>query len=340
VRRISADSTPRGRRASPLPRAAAIGDSRAMPLYVVAKGLASFVLPAALTNRGGGRTHSARYCYSVFLRHLVKRAEAGLPVDPRAVAEIGPGESVGTGMAALIAGAERYIGLDVKEYALRPDALALFDELAALFQARAPIPGAAEFPTIKPALPDDAFPLRALGAERLARALQPRRLADLRARIAAGGADSPLRHAAPWHDRARIEPGAVDWIFSQAVMEHVDDLAGTYAACRAWLAPGGIMSHQIDFKSHGTAAAWNGHWAYSDTLWRVIRGRRLYLINRQPASVHRAAIRAAGFAIVAEQPVVRGDGIARARLAARFRALSDDDLATAGLFVAARRSDA
>lgn len=310
-----------------------------MSLFVVAKGLASFVLPA-LTNRGGGRTHSPRYCYSVYLRHLVKLAGAGLPIDPRAVAEIGPGESVGTGMAALIAGAERYIGLDVKEYALRPDALALFDELAALFEARAPLPGGDEFPTIKPELADDAFPVRILGADRLARALRPARLAELRARIAAGGADSPLGHVAPWNEGTRIEEGSIDWIFSQAVMEHVDDLAATYGACRAWLKPGGVMSHQIDLKSHGTADAWNGHWAYSDALWRVIRGRRLYLINRQPASVHRDAIRAAGFAIAAEQPVVRRDGIGRKKLAQRFRAMPEDDLSTAGLFVIARRSDA
>ena len=311
-----------------------------MSLYVITKGLASFVLPAALTNRGGGRTHSARYCYSVYLRHLVKLAEAGLPTAPRAVAEIGPGESVGAGLAALIAGAERYVGLDVKHYALRPDTAALFDELVALFRARAPIPGGTEFPTIKPELPDDAFPTRILSADRMARALDPARLDDLRRRIAAGGEASPLGHIAPWHDAGSIEPGAIDWIFSQAVMEHVDDLALTYRACREWLAPGGVMSHQIDMKSHGTAAAWNGHWAYSDAMWRVVRGRRLYLINRAPASAHRAAMNAAGFAIVADQPVIRRDGLPKARLAPRFRGMSDEDAATAGLFVIARRADA
>lgn len=311
-----------------------------MSLFVITKGLASFVLPAALTNRGGGRTHSARYCYSVYLRHLVKLAEAGLPTAPRAVAEIGPGESVGAGLAALVAGAERYVGLDVKQYALRPDTLALFDELVDLFRERAPIPGGAEFPTIKPELNDDAFPSRILGADRMTRALDRTRLADLRARIERGGEAAPLQHIAPWHDAASIEPGAIDWIFSQAVMEHVDDLPLTYRACRDWLKPGGVMSHQVDMKSHGTADAWNGHWAYSDAMWRVVRGRRLYLINRAPASAHRAAMSAAGFAIVTDQPVIRRDGLPKARLAARFRAMSDDDAATAGLFVIARRADA
>jgi SAM-dependent methyltransferase len=311
-----------------------------MSLFVITKGLASFVLPAALTNRGGGRTHSARYCYSVYLRHLVKLAEAGLPTAPRAVAEIGPGESIGTGLAALIAGAERYVGLDVKHYALRPDTLALFDELVELFRERAPIPGGDEFPTIKPELKDDAFPSRILGAERMMRALDRARLGNLRARIERGGEDSPLGHIAPWHDAGSIEPGALDWIFSQAVMEHVDDLALTYRACREWLKPGGVMSHQIDMKSHGTAEAWNGHWAYSDAMWRVVRGRRLYLINRAPASAHRAAMAAAGFTIATDQPVIRRDGLPKARLAARYREMSDDDAVTAGLFVIARRADA
>lgn len=311
-----------------------------MSLFAITKGLASFVLPTSLTNRGGGRTHSARYCYSVYLRHLVKLAEAGLPTAPRTVAEIGPGESVGTGLAALVAGTERYVGLDVKQYALRPDVLALFDELVELFHARAPIPGGDEFPTIKPELNDDAFPSRILSAERMTRALDPARLEEFRARIKRGGETAPLRHIAPWNEAGMIEPGAIDWIFSQAVMEHVDDLAATYGACRDWLKPAGVMSHQIDMKSHGTAAAWNGHWAYSDTMWRVVRGRRLYLINRAPASAHRAAMRIAGFAIVTDEPVIRRDGLAKPRLAARFRTMSDDDATTAGLFVIARRSDA
>ena len=312
-----------------------------MSLFGIAKGLASFVLPAGLTNRGGGRTHSARYCYAVYLRHRAKLAEAGITVTPRTVAELGPGESIGVGLAALIAGAERYVGLDVKEYAIRPDTLALFDEIAALFHAKAPIPGTGEFATIKPELPTDAFPEHAFEQKALAKALEPARLADLRARIVgSSGSDSTVRYAAPWNEGTRVEHGSIDWIFSQAVMEHVDDLAATYRACRDWLAQGGAMSHQIDLKSHGTASAWNGHWAYSDAIWRVIRGRRLYLINRQPASAHRVALRAAGFAIVTEQHVPRGDGIARARLAPRFRDVTDDDLKTSGLFLIARRADA
>jgi SAM-dependent methyltransferase len=309
-----------------------------MSLSIIAKGLVSFVLPPSLLNRSGGRTHAPRYCYSVLLRHLAKLHAAGIAPDFRIVAEIGPGRSIGTGLAALAAGADRYFGFDIKDYGAQPDAAAMFDAIAALFGQRAPVPGGDEFPTIKPVLDSDAFPADVLSDARLNAALAPDRLDGLRARLAEP-ATNPVQYRAPWFDADIIEPGSVDWIFSQAVMEHVDDLLDTYAACRDWLAPGGVMTHQIDFKSHGTADAWNGHWAYGDATWRVIRGGRLYLINRQPMSAHVAAMERAGFDVVSATPVVRDDGLPRDKLARRFRTLSDDDLKAAGAFIIARRRE-
>ena len=148
--------------------------------------------------------------------------------------------------------------------------------------------------------------------------------------------DAAISYVAPWLDDNRLSPGSVDWIFSQAVMEHVDDLEATYAACRAWLAPGKAMSHQIDFKSHGTASTWNGHWAYFASTWRMVRGARGYLINRAPHSRHRAAMAAAGFEILEDLRVTRDDGLGRARLARPYRDLDDEDLITAGAFIVAR----
>ncbi len=309
-----------------------------MTLSIIAKGLASFVLPPSMLNRSGGRTHSPRYCYTVLLRHLAKLHRAGVDTNFRTVAEIGPGRSIGTGLAALIAGADRYFGFDIKDYGAQPEAAELFDGLADLFAARTPPPGGDEFPTIKPVLDSDDFPGDALPDARLNPATAPERLDRLRRRLR-DPATSPVQYRAPWFDADIIEPGGVDWIFSQAVMEHVDDLYGTYAACRDWLAPGGVMSHQIDFKSHGTAEKWNGHWAYGDATWRIIRGGRLYLINRQPLSAHVDAMRRAGFEILAAEPVIRDDGLPREKLARRFRSLSEDDLKAAGVFVIARRRE-
>jgi len=316
-----------------------------MSAIIVAKGLATFVLPPSLANRSDGEARSAPYCYSVFLRHLSRLHAAGCSTYPQVVGEIGPGASIGVGLAALVAGASRYYGFDVKSYNAEPADIALFDDLVALFEARAGIPAGGRYAAVRPELKDHTFPHYILTARRLKQALAPARIADLRARLVAISTsghsqrdDAPAQLVAPWFGAARshgIAPASVDWIFSQAVMEHVDGIEGTYSACADWLKPGGVMSHQIDLKSHGTARAWNGHWAYSDFAWRLVRGRRGHLINRLPASAHRRAIEEAGFRIVEALPVVRDDGLGRQSLAPRFRDLEDADLRTAGAFILA-----
>jgi hypothetical protein len=96
------------------------------------------------------------------------------------------------------------------------------------------------------------------------------------------------------------------------------------------------MSHQIDFRCHGKADTWNGHWAYSDTAWKIIVGRRPYLLNRVPHSEHIRLLREAGFAIVSEK-ITRAPSVLRSRqLAPRFRQLSETDLTVSGAFVLAR----
>jgi SAM-dependent methyltransferase len=45
--------------------------------------------------------------------------------------------------------------------------------------------------------------------------------------------------------------GAVDLVFSRAVLEHVDDLEATFADMTAALRPGALAIHQVDLRRHG-----------------------------------------------------------------------------------------
>ena len=309
-----------------------------MSLLPILKGLGTYVLPAGLYNRQLSGTENARYCYSVFLRHLVQLDAFGGDTDPRHVAELGPGFTIGIGLAALLAGADRYDGFDTKSYDIAEPTRRVFEDLVELFEARAPIPDETALSEIKPRLDNYRFPAHILAEDRLARALAPERLARFRAALRGESEDkSMIRYVAPWNDAAKVEPESVDWIFSQAVMEHVDDLAGAYQACARWLRPGGVMTHQIDFRCHNTAREWNGHWARSDLTWTLIRGARPFLLNREPYSRHRRLMQDCGFEILGEQLANLKDGIDRAALATRFRDMSDADLATSGAFVAARK---
>ena len=304
----------------------------------VASGLASFV-PGLhrFTNRGSGGTMSARYCYSVWLRHLVRAQQSGLPTDPACVAELGPGDSLGIGLAAVLSGADRYVALDVKVHANVQRNLQVFEELVQLFRDRASIPDDSEWPLTQPKLARYAFPDQILPAARMQASLAESRLREIRRAIAGEPAGIQVDYRAPWNDPATIEAASVDYLFSQAVLEHVEDLEVTYAAMRTWMKPAAPMSHSIDFSSHDLTRAWNGHWALGDGLWRIVRGTRRYLINREPWSTHLALLKKNGFAPVLIEP--RGGEVAPGfRPAGRFRHLSAEDLSTRGVFVQARAS--
>jgi SAM-dependent methyltransferase len=305
-----------------------------MKIGVLARGLATYVpgistLHRHVTRTGG--TDSARYCYSVWMRHLVMSYRNGLCARPPSrVAELGPGDSIGIGLSALMCGADCYYGLDALPLANLRRNLGIFDGLVELFRMRAAIPGDDEYPGVKPKLRSYDYPdgLLALPDEQ--------RIARIRRSIEDPvNPDSMIRYVAPWWSPEVIQRGVVDMIFSQAVLEHVDDLESAYSAMRAWLAPGGWLSHQIDFRSHGTAQDWNGHWTYGDRTWCLLRGRRAFLINREPHSTHLRLLREAGFTVICDD-LAHGPPVERSRLAARFASMSDADLTTSGAFIQAQ----
>lgn len=293
-------------------------------------GIATFIPGVnAVFGRGAGATNSPRYCYSVWLRHLVSTAAHGLKVPPRVVAELGPGNTLGIGLSALLSGAERYHAFDVVPHAQVKRNLTVLDELIALFAKRADIPGPDEFPQVHPLLSSYAFPRQLLDEQTLAAALAPDRLARIRDSIRnQNAADSMIDYRTRWFDDRAIERGSVDLLVSQAVLEHIDDLPGTYRAMRLWLKPDGFMSHDVDFRAHSNARFWNGHWKYSDRVWKLIRGRRDYLLNREPYSTHLRLLQEHGFAAVGGQTTTADPVIAREQLAPRFRTLTDQDLTT------------
>ena len=297
-------------------------------------GAATLVSPSLRQRTGTGGTDSARYWYSLWLRHMRKCRDQRIRAFPSVVAELGPGDSLGMGLAALISGVDQYYAFDVVRHANNANNLEVFDELLTLFQRRAAIPDGDEFPGVYPTLSSYDFPLDILPEEHLDRALANERIERLRSSVMNTEApDSPIRYIAPWADSSILERESVDMIFSQAVLEHVDQLEEAYKTMRAWLKPDGFMSHEIDFTCHGTADEWNGHWAYSDLEWKVMRGRRPWFLNRQPYSVHLGMLKRAGFKVVEDDPHISDSGISRKSLARSLRNMTDADLITSSAFI-------
>ena len=178
-------------------------------------GLGSFVpgyarLPvlskAASVSAGG--TDSARYCYSVWLRHLVKAHENGLPTNPAAVAELGPGDSIGVGLAALLSGATTYYAFDAVNYLDNTRNLQVFDELVELFCKRDNIPDNQEFPEVRPALDSYEFPSRALADAHLRDCLRRERTESIREELLdfKRAKHRFIYYAAPWDKQTVLRP--------------------------------------------------------------------------------------------------------------------------------------
>jgi len=293
-------------------------------------------------HRNTGGTDSARYCYSVWLRHLVRAYDSGMQSMPVSIAELGPGDSLGIGLSALLSGAHRYAALDIVRFTGTEKNLAIFEELVTLFKNRTPVPLESEFPNIRPALKSYDFPSHILKEEYLAKTLDENRLQRIRHSILA--IDDPakisignmIQYKAPWSDAAVVETESADMILSQAVLQHVDDLELTYSAMYQWLRKGGWMSHVIDFKCMGSADTWDGHWTYSDAEWKIVRGRKSYLINREPCSTHLRLFREKQFEIICNDKMMSPSTIgSKSRLAKRFRNMKEEDLSISGVFVQA-----
>ena len=290
------------------------------------------------SQKGTGGTDSARYCYAVWMRHLMRANRYGLCSGvPDTVAELGPGDSIGVGLAALLSGSSRYWGFDVIEHCDLEKNHDILQELVTLFESREPVPGADEFPFLKPVLNQEKFPHDILYSSLLSESLSTDRITGIHAALDNWKQEnSPIHYFAPWMDENVMLEGSVDMILSQAVMEYVDDIPGACDMMWKWLRQGGFVSHQIDLKSHGLTPEWYGLWTISDWQWFLIRGRRPYFLNRRPASCYRDSFQKAGFDPVHDEPFYSTPADPR-RLASAFQNLDLEDARTGGVFMQCRK---
>ncbi len=151
-----------------------------------------------------------------------------------------------------------------------------------------------------------------------------------------------------------------DLIVSRAVLEHLYDLDAAFSAMDELLRPGGTMLHKVDFRDHGMFTDGGMHpltfLTVPDRLYRLM-SRNSGRPNRCLADYYRGKLDELGYEyrLLATKPI-DGEEIVphaadievgpstrrlvdeiRPRLAPRFRGLSDPDLATAGIFLVARK---
>jgi hypothetical protein len=218
------------------------------------------------------------------------------------------------------------------------------DELVRLFSERAAIPHGSEFSTeVRPPLKSYEFPSHILDDDHLKKALDPERIRLIRKALERVFAEnsrpdgSPIEffYMAPWNDHKVLPEGIVDMILSNTVLQCVENLEQVYESFSYWLKDSGFMTHNIDFSSYGATKDWNGHWACSKIEWSLMKGKRLYLLNRAPYSSHVKLLKKRGFEIVCDIKFENRSGITRKDLADEFKNMSEEDLYTSGAILQA-----
>lgn len=285
------------------------------------------------------KTHSIGTYYGVWAKHACSAKLYGAEFSPKSVVEVGPGSTLAVGLCALLCGADRYYAFDLVKHTDLQANIAMLDKLVQAFTARAPVKNArGGFPDYSAFLNEGGFPDAVLPQDQADQFLQPERVDAIRRAILHGQSDDRfnivVEYVAPWETSDRISDlaASIDVVISHSTMEHVDNLQLAYSHFAKIVRSGGIMSHQIDFRSHGFSKAWNGYRAFDDEQWRELTSETPYSINRVPASQHLDNIRREGFDVYNLQSRFQPDSVGK-NATASFADLSDYDKRCSGIFV-------
>lgn len=293
-----------------------------------------------------GGTSDATYCYSVWMRHVSMIYDQLPNFRFNSVLEFGPGDTFGVGIAALLGGAKRYVSVDAQSYVRIELCRAHENKLKSMYTRKSAIPHGGNLANVYPVLKNYDFPehiLKAYGVLKKSKWVDPfpRGLLSDNTLDGFQSGNSIIQYAAPCLPSelgAHVEGSSICLCLSQAVMEHVQDPKAAYTAMFEALRPGGMVSHQIDFKSHGTSYDWNGHWVYSERQWSIARDRKTFRdINRLSLSDHLKLMKEVGLKIQTVKRVEMHSDLCRSELHDSFKHLTDEDIVTSSAHIIATK---
>jgi len=293
----------------------------------------SFCLYKKMHPGGNHSSANARFCYSFWLRLMVMLHESNCSKSVEDIAELGCAASIGIGIIAIISGSSRYTALELRSFDIELNSIQLFDELVELFKSRADIPDDEEFAKISIKLKEYKFPSEIFPPALHTALCNPQRLAMIRQQVGKinyASNESMFNFIAPWESKVKELMDSFDLVFSRAVMEHTTEVDRVYSNIYSSMKRKGLMFHDIEYNSHHTSKFWNGHWGFSNFIWKLIEGRRPMMINKLPHSKHAAKIVSSGFKLIADSRVIRNSELPREWIAKKYSDLTDEDLSSYG----------
>lgn len=248
-----------------------------------------------------GKMASLSYPQRIFNVHLAQARDSGVDMEGATVLEMGTGDSVASALLARRSGAKQTYLLDVGDFATRD--MDFYRAFSA--QIGLPIPAGCTYEEL---------------------------LADV-------GGVQLTNGLASW----RSVPGdSLDFVWSHSTLEHVrkSEFAATATEMFRCMNPGAVASHNIHLKDHLGGALNNLR--FSDELWEADwwAARSGFYTNRLRPTELLESFRAAGFDVV-KSKISGWDTLPtpKSKMAARFRAMSDEDLLATGMQVLLRKPD-
>jgi SAM-dependent methyltransferase len=269
--------------------------------------LASLPIPYSFWKKIGiyshGEMQDPDYVFKVFNKHLIS---SGLSDRPDLVGlEMGPGDSVGSAVAAKAMGFSAFYLVDAGDYANRD--VETYKEMSRICSREDLAPPDLE------------------------------RASSFNDILAACNAVYSTNGLQSYRD---IPTASVDFIFSQAVLEHVrrNEFAQIAAEMRRILKPDGVASHQVDLRDH-LGGGLNNMRIASDWWETDLMARSGFYTNRIRYSEMCRIFEQAGF-LVDVKSAARWNvaPIATKQLSPEFQHLSQDDLLVSGFHVLLRPS--
>lgn len=275
---------------------------------------------------------SSLYCYGVWMKNLKYWSEINDKV-PKVIVEIGPGNSLGAGLSALISGSQTYFALEKTQFWNIENNIKIFDELVVFFKTNKKSKSIDVEEVLDNKEEQLDFPSHILTEEHLSKCLDDKRLMAIRQELfnPSNSNNKYIHSIIPWNSQEIIDDNSVDYIFSHTVLQHLDNLPFAYKVMSVWLKKTGSISHKIDFKCMNRTKLWNGHWTLSKFEWKMITGG-ISLINREPLSAHLKLLEENNFEIKYQKSDLSINTLTSRDLSDDYKCLDNRDLTTSGFY--------
>lgn len=245
-----------------------------------------------------GGTSDPNYIYSLFLRTFDKYYGINQNI-PRHVLEVGCGDSNVVALLWLLIGSESVVSIDAFNYLKKRELFSLFEKSSDLLISKSFCQL-----NINPKLKLDVYDnlWNVLPSSDILLSRKKLILEEIENYL--NGTSSTLFTYDPSYTCNSVYPFKFDFIFSQAVFEHVENPTEVLAFLHNNLSGSGIMYTDVDFKSHGVSTLFNGHYILSESEYRLISSPFVFrYINRLPPSWFREVLKSS-FTLIKEEKII------------------------------------